>query len=195
MAVQDYPPIEFVRQCLREENGHLFWLERPREHFATTRGWRTRNSRFAGKEAGYPVGPIGQKRYAVGITYKGKNRQLYRHVIIYALSRGTWVIGVDHENGNQTDDRIDNLRPATSRQNAQNSITNSNNTSGAKGVSWHKQNRNWTARVSTGREYKHVGSFNSIEDAKAAYDRAARLYHGEFFCDGTRTHEQPTGVT
>ena len=48
----------------------------------------------------------------------------------------------DHKNNQPLDNRKENLRLCTNQENAFNSSKPRNNTSGAKGVSWNKRDRN-----------------------------------------------------
>ncbi|MDT9719147.1 HNH endonuclease [Paenibacillus sp. ClWae2A] len=88
---------------------------------------------------------------------------------------------VDHINHDTLDNRRSNLRIATKAQNSQNREgAPDDNTSGLKGVSWHKRDKRWRAFIGINRKYKHLGYFNSKEEAAAAYNRAASFYFGEF---------------
>jgi AP2 domain/HNH endonuclease len=87
---------------------------------------------------------------------------------------------VDHKDGNGLNNRKDNLRPATDQQNSFNSRIPSNNTSGFKGVSWHKRDHKWRARITFGGKRRHLGDFNTPEDAHKAYAKASAELHGEF---------------
>lgn len=88
---------------------------------------------------------------------------------------GTYVIlmhqqiagkkGADHINRIPLDNRRANLRDATPTEQRYNSSTPSSNTSGFKGVNWHKATQKW--RAEAGRT--HLGLFDSPEDAFAAY--------------------------
>lgn len=90
-------------------------------------------------------------------------------------------IGVDHVNHNGLDNRRVNLRPSDQRRNTQNSRIRSDNTSGYKGVVWHKQGGQWAVSimVEPGKSINRVG-FVSPEDAAKKYDELARIYFGEF---------------
>lgn len=158
-----------------EDTGKLFWKIRPDwmfEHVRTARRW---NGRFAGKEAftalagtGYRYGSIHKKMY-------GATR------VIWAVKTGEWPKGeVDHINGDILDNRWENLRIATHSQNGKNRGAPSNNTSGYKGVSFHRKNGKWRAAIhSEGKKY-HLGYFNSAELASQAYEEAAKIHHGNF---------------
>lgn len=183
MSIADYPPIDYVRQCLREENGHLWWLSRPREHFARDQAFNMWNTRYSGNEAGYKVSNYKDSgpRWRVSID----KFKIYRYVLVWAITRNEWVLGLDHENHDSLDDRIDNLRVATSSQNTANKRDQKNNTSGFRGVYWNKANRKWTAQIAVNRRHISLGSFNDPVSAHAAYTEAARKYFGAFAYNGT----------
>jgi hypothetical protein len=103
------------------------------------------------------------------------------HRLAWLYVHGEFPSGhIDHANGNPTDNRIANLRECTISQNLANARRRSDNTSGHKGVSWHKKNQNWRVRIMTAKRYENVGSFGTKEEAIAAYaNRAASLF-GEF---------------
>ena len=90
------------------------------------------------------------------------------HRIIYALHTGEdpGELVIDHDNGASKDNAPDNLRPTDNLNNCANRHkTNRNNTSGVKGVCWHKQMGKWWARVM--RKGKTVASafFDDLAEA------------------------------
>src|SRR5579864_4853125 len=107
MSVLQYPPVDCVRQLLHEDQGHLFWKERPVEMFPDMRVCRAWNSKCASKEAGwFLIDPNGDPRWAVGIT--NLKIKCQRHLIVWAMHTGQWRLGIDHKNRNTLDDRIEN---------------------------------------------------------------------------------------
>lgn len=87
---------------------------------------------------------------------------------------------VDHINGDPLDNRRSNLRICTLADNAHNSKTPKNNTSGFKGVYFYKARGKYTARIMAARKSYNLGYFNTALEASAAYQAAAKIYHGEF---------------
>lgn len=114
------------------------------------------------------------------------NRKSYlAHRVAWLLHHGSWPTRqLDHINENKADNRLVNLRLATNTQNTCNRGKNINNTSGFKGVSWHKRVGRWQAQIGVGRDTGRrticLGYFNTPEEAYAAYCVAAAKYHGEF---------------
>ena len=91
---------------------------------------------------------------------------------------GYFPIQVDHVNNNKTDNRIENLRPATNGQNRQNTSIQKNNTSGFKGV--YKQKNKWRVRLMIEGKSKSFGLYNDIDYAKFVADVMRHKYHQEF---------------
>ena len=104
------------------------------------------------------------------------------HHVIYFLINGVWPTSpTDHVNGDGTDNSDGNLRPSTTSQNQHNTKIRRDNTSGAKGVTWHIGKGKFHAYIKTPNgPRKHLGYFDGVEDAARAYDAAAIQLYGEF---------------
>lgn len=91
---------------------------------------------------------------------------------------------VDHKNGNGLDNRKDNLRISTNRDNCRNRGKQKNNTSGFKGVYLIKSSSTYRCSfyIREGLKRKHICSktYKSPEEAARKYNELARQYHGEF---------------
>lgn len=87
---------------------------------------------------------------------------------------------VDHRDGDGLNNRRSNLRTATRAQNGQNVKPRKTNSSGFKGVTWHKENRRWCAQIKAQGVKKHIGYFATAEEAASAYADASNRLHGEF---------------
>ena len=87
---------------------------------------------------------------------------------------------IDHIDRNPLNNQRNNLRAATGSRNQANSNISVANTSGYKGVCWHKKQKKWIAQICVSREHIHLGTFDTPEEASEAYNQAADHYHGEF---------------
>lgn len=119
------------------------------------------------------------KRYAVYSTTHadGKRENGRLHRIIMKAPKGTLV---DHKNGNRLDCRKDNLRLCNEAGNARNAGKRKDNTSGFKGVTFHKDTGKWQAAIRAGGNPKYLGLFDTPEAAAKVYDTACVKHHGEF---------------
>lgn len=111
----------------------------------------------------------------------GINRKRYKaHRLAWFYVTGAWPNDeIDHINGIKTDNRFNNLRSVSRWQNAKNRNISTNNTSGAKGVSIRSDGR-YRARIMVDKVSIHIGDFNSLDEASAAYMVASRKYFGEY---------------
>lgn len=138
--------------------------------------WRNpiSNRLKAGDEAGF----INDRGYVLvnidGAKYRG-------HHLAWFYVYGEWPAGkLDHRDLDRSNNRIDNLRPATDGQNQANRRAPINNTTGFKGVYWLKHHNRWLAKVVRNSKQIHIGLFATPEDAYAAYCAKVRELDGEF---------------
>lgn len=86
---------------------------------------------------------------------------------------------VDHRNLNRLDDRWENLREASRSENQFNRGAQLNNRTGLKGVSMTGSGR-YQSRIYVGGVVHRLGSYDTPEQAHAAYSAAAPKFHGDF---------------
>lgn len=110
------------------------------------------------------------------------DRQLYgAHRLAWFYVHRRWPTDeIDHKHGTITDNRISELREATRVQQMANRKTPVNNTSGFKGVSFHKRMQRWRAYIAVAGKPLHLGYFNTPEEAHNAYSAASIRECGEF---------------
>ncbi len=87
---------------------------------------------------------------------------------------------VDHIDNNRKHNNLINLRFATRQENNRNAKLSSNNTSGTKGVSWHKGKNRWTAKITINGKQINLGSFLNKDDAINIRIQRAKDEFGEF---------------
>lgn len=136
--------------------------------------WRnTRGTAKAGSQAG-TIRKDGRR----DICLYGKKYLDYR--IIFLMHHGYLPDCIDHIDNDVSNNRIENLRPATIAQNAQNSKCRINSKSGVKGVFLHKATNKWSVSLWVKRVRKYIGLFDTIEEATEAATQARNQYHGEY---------------
>jgi len=128
------------------------------------------------------AGSVAGSVHASGYRYIGIDGQRYpAQRLAWLYMTGEWPSDlVDHENLTPGDDRWSNLREATRAQNAWNAPCHRDNTTGFKGVYWHKAAGKWMAQIKANGRLVYLGLFTDINAAAAAYAGAAHRFHGEF---------------
>ena len=138
--------------------------------------WKIAKSRCV--RVGEEAGCIDKSTGYVKVSLDGKSYGAHR--LIFLMHHGYLPKNVDHDNLNRSDNRIENLRAATVANNAQNSKRPSNNTSGVKGVSWHKKIGKYLAYVTVNGKRVLLGYYADLDDAKQSVMKAREFYHEEF---------------
>ncbi len=95
------------------------------------------------------------------------SKRYMAHRLAWLYINGEWPAGqIDHINQAKDDNRIENLRVVTNKQNGENVRHFSHNTSGLKGVRFRAGS--WVAEIKHLKKSQHLGSFTTLEDACAA---------------------------
>jgi len=119
--------------------------------------------------------------YAVRTVWdngNGRRGFILMHREILGLAPGDGKI-VDHMNRNSLDNRRNNLRLVTHSANMYNSKMQTNNTSGYRGICWHKTQKKWNVQIRVHGTRKYCGCFTEITEAISAYNTAAIEYWGK----------------
>ena len=125
---------------------------------------------------GRKTGRVDSRGY-LQICLDGRRHLAHRLAWLYVT--GQWPANeIDHINNVRLDNRLSNLREADRSINMQN-IRNPRlgNTSGCLGVSYHKITAKWVAQIQAKGKKKHLGVFNTIEEAANVYIEAKRRLH------------------
>lgn len=174
---KELPSPELLRKLLRyePETGKLYWRERTPDMFVgrlarpehSCKRWNTINAK---REAGSSL-PEGYRQISVFGT------NFLSHRIVWALYYGKDPEEhIDHINGNRTDNRISNLRVASPQENSKNQRKGVRNTSGVLGVNWSERLGKWRAEISVKGKNKHLGLFDTLEEAYAVRKEAEKKY-------------------
>jgi len=123
-------------------------------------------------------------RLSPGDIAGGKNNKGYwqikfdgmyykRHRLVFYVVHGYLPLIVDHIHGKEAGDGIANLQEITNSGNVVKGKMRNDNTSGYKGVSFHKGAGKYQVNV----QGKYFGCYADIEEAKAVYDLNAKILY------------------
>ena len=76
---------------------------------------------------------------------------------------------VNHKNFIKKDNRVENLEIVTQRENG--NLKHIKSASKYVGVSWHKRDKKWRARIVINKKSKHLGCYETEEEASFAYQQ------------------------
>lgn len=151
----------FERFDYTPSTGKLIWKANKRAH-------------LIGREAGTIWRPV---------TYGYQRERAYRRVglncNIYPAHRLIWILvngaipddmQIDHIDGDGLNNRLENLRLATSKDQARNQARSVNNASGSIGVRRSRDSRYWDVTVGS----KNIGTFGSFREAEERAKSARR---------------------
>lgn len=147
--------------------------------------WRQAiGSQPAGARAGSKVNRWGH------ITIRIDGVEYMAHRLAWLLMTGTWPPEtVDHRNRKGADNRWDNLRLATPSQQNGNQTLRKDNKTGARGVFF--RSGKYIAQMAYGRKKVHLGVFDTMQEAKTAFDKVALERWGEFYVRAPLAAESP----
>jgi HNH endonuclease/AP2 domain len=133
-------------------------------------------------EAGSVVAPhsFNNRGY---LTVEIEAKRYLQHRIIWMLVTGVdpGRLQIDHRNGDRSNNAWHNLRVSTGSQNRANSLHRPGSATGLKGV--HRVTGSTTkfrAAIKFQGKQLHLGTFQTPEEAHAAYCKAAHELHGEY---------------
>jgi hypothetical protein len=162
MAVSQHEALSRFDYC----DGELRWKYNPE----AGKRW---NTVHAGKVAGCDSGHGYRK-----LSLNGK--RIYAHQIVFLMHHGYIPQAVDHIDCDTSNNRIENLRAATKSSNGMNRRAPKSNTSGCKGVVWHKKANKWMASVTVAGRSIYLGLYTDFVEASRAANAARTEKHGDF---------------
>ena len=134
----------------------------------------------------YKAGDIAGRKVKDGYMQVCVNRiRILNHQVVFKMFYGYIPKTIDHIDGNVSNNRIENLRPATLSQNQYNSKTSTRNKSGVKGVHWNVSRKKWHVQLSVNGKQTTFGLYNDLELASLVAQEARDKYHGVFANHGS----------
>ena len=105
---------------------------------------------------------------------KRRGARLYLHRFVWTLKHGICPEMLDHINGDKTDNRLSNLRPATASMNNRNRRTRRAILPQGVAVAARCVARKYRAATQVNGKYVHLGYFDSADKAAAVYEAARK---------------------
>jgi hypothetical protein len=102
------------------------------------------------------------------------------HRLIFLMHHNWLPKEIDHIDCNPTNNNIENLRPATRSENSSNRGLMANNTSGIKGVTWHRTSNKWEASCQVNKKRVKIGYFEELSEAEKVVKSFREQHHGAY---------------
>ena len=123
----------------------------------------------------------GYKLVSLKKNKKWKIFTVHRLVAIAFLKNPNNKPMIDHIDENKANNNVKNLRWASDQENQYNQGKYKNNTSGYKGVSFNKKANKYESRIRINGKLKHMGYYETAEEASEAYEAKAKELHKDFY--------------
>ena len=133
--------------------------------------WKAHRGRVS---CGSIAGSLDEKGY-MRVMIDGHHYRSHRIIWLY-MTGELPVFDIDHKDTDRSNNKWNNLRPATKSQNASNYMRKS----GTRGISFHKATQKWTASIKHSAKQMHLGLFASKSDAMICYNYHAAYLFGAF---------------
>ena len=138
------------------------------------------------KSKGFYYNPVNGLIYNKnGLEYKNKHNRGYIYISLYKEQKEYKLLGhhfawywvyneivdcLDHINGITNDNRIENLRSVTQKENNLNKIN-------VKGYTFDKRSKRYIAQIAINKRNIYLGSFLNEDDARKCYLKGKEKYH------------------
>lgn len=165
MKPKPLPPLKRLQEYLQydPETGGIVWIKR----------------KHRGPLPGERAGTLEDNGY-IRVQFDGRHYPVHRIAWYFMTGEDPLDFEIDHIDRDETNNRWLNLRLATDSDNQKNQAKPKSNTSGVKGVSWHKKKGLWIAHIGLNKKLHHLGYFRLLEHAEEAVREYREQLHKEF---------------
>ena len=174
-------PTGMIREMTKEDEA---WIkDNLRYDPQTGLLWWTKLGTSSGprRDLNYPAGRNKDGYLMIDLNTNNIKSTTRLHRVAWFLHYDVWPKKyLDHINNVRDDNRIVNLREATSFENQGNQKVREGGSSRYKGVSWNKKSCKWVAQIRKNSKVIHLGYYHNEEEAALTYNKAALEYFGEY---------------
>lgn len=118
-----------------------------------------------------------EHKWTISMSRHARNTKLGIGIHHFVFGKNVML---DHINRDPLDNRRCNLRETDKRYNAANMWRSSQNTSGYKGVTWNKRNKNWVVGIKLNGKGMFLGAYDDKLEAARVYDTKAKELFGQY---------------
>ncbi len=166
MTLANDIPLEKSKELFIIKDSMLYWRIKPNKSRDITK----------------PITRILNADGYIGVEYQGRKYRIHR--IMYQLYNEVELTPnqyIDHIDMNVTNNSMENLRLCNKSTNGMNRTKQVNNSTGFKGVTYHKSARKYMAQLEHNKKRYYLGLYDTPELAYEAYCKSAKEIQGEFF--------------
>jgi hypothetical protein len=158
---------ELLSEYFEYRNGELYWKKLLNHHNQVKINDIAGHIHYSPNKVSYKRVTFFKKRYFV-------------HQLVFLFFNGYIPKQIDHIDGNGLNNKIENLREATSQQNSLNRGLRKDNKSGVKNIYWRNDSKKWRVTLNVDGVNKNFGSYYDLEFAKFVAQTMRYKYHKEF---------------
>lgn len=163
IALENRLTQEEAKYWFRYKDGKVYWIRSPNTKIAV------------GDEAGHIKHKHGKPVRIISL----KGKQYSAAKIVFLLHHGYFPRCIIYMDGNRLNTNFNNIRAST--ESLRNYTNPSNKAkSGYKNIYYNKYKNMWLVSIGVSKKCKFIGYYENIEEAKEAYNLAARKIYGDF---------------
>lgn len=120
-----------------------------------------------------PAGTVAGSLHCGYLRVKVKHRSFFIHRLAWLFTYGEWPVGqIDHKDGVRSNNRLNNLREVTHRENASNTAKHRDGK--VPGIRFEPRGCKWVAQIKEGGIRFHLGTFDTAAEAAFVYQMALK---------------------